>query len=184
MADFEAVSPLTPSQEAEIERRVDEVRKRVRDGSPDPQFNGPVDAYDIRENATDQLAGRNRKGEVWEQVMRHHGFVWFEAFQLDRMVGLQAFIPRYLEGLSRFGPGSKDLAATYAVANASSFYQSRKHKEGEWRRTNPDGWPSKNWAFTVTDLASGFESPKAFDDWIREYEKKLSLAKLGIVVTR
>jgi hypothetical protein len=153
-------------------RRIDAVRRRVREDRADPSLVGPVDPYDIRQHNLDALKGAQQKPEIWNQVMEYHGFTWYEPSELDRLVGPMRVIPSSLKGL---------VDARGLEIRNSSLYQHQRHKVGQWRRDRPHPIPL---AYTIEDLCALFQTPEAFDGWIKDHESKIRLGKLGIVVTK
>ena len=165
MSDFSSVDSLPASAEAEIEKKIDAVRKRVLEGKPDPNFNSPADPKDVEEYQNDAIQGQHlTRPEVWRQVMEAHGFTWFSPAELDSKIGKERYVPSKIEGIDLPGGG---------VSNDGLYFE-RPNRVGQWRRNRG------RLAFTIQTLFAHFGSPEVFDRWIREYESKLFRARLGL----
>lgn len=160
-----------------IDQRIAEVRDNVLQGRPEKTFNAPADPYDIRHFESDQMKEAAKRPEDWTKVMEHHNFKWYPAEELNRLLGGQIYIPTHLEGV-KDGIGRD-------VPN-SSLYQRRKRTEGQWRNDfeNPRLPEKLKLAFTLKDLITGFETPEAFDKWIRQVKMRFSAAHAGIVLPK
>lgn len=164
---------MTKREEEAMVRRIEEVRRRVAEGRPDPHHAGPVDPYDVREATADALQGQvQRNPEAWVQVMEHHGFVWYEPRELDRFVGPRRVIPSHLDGV---------LDAYGRPIDNSSLYVDMPHVDGQWRRDRPHPMPA---AFTIADLFALFGTPEEFDTWIRGWADERRAARAGIRIAR
>lgn len=160
-----------------IDRQIAKVRDNVVQNRPEKTFNAPADPYDVREFEKDQMKEAASKPDAWRKVMEYHGFTWYEAAELNRIMGPQLYIPTHLEGVK--DPIGRDIPN-------SSFYQERPRKEGQWRNDfqNPRLPEKLKLAFTLKDLITGFETPEEFDKWIRQVKLRVEAGKAGIVLPK
>jgi hypothetical protein len=138
MEENAARAVLSPEECRRFERNL----HLAREGRPTRPVATEPDPYDIRENLTDKVAGKDRRIDDWRQVLEYHGFAYYPPLELDRRFGM----------LEQEVPG----------ANGERVIARFLHQEGEWRRVRP---PRRS--FTTKDVVTLFASPLEFDTWMR-----------------
>lgn len=192
--------PLSASELRQIDRRVDRIRRDVREGRPEKRLAEAADPYVVKAFEEDQQKGWDRKPEEWTKVMEHHGFQWYEAQELDAhpKVGPQAYIPSTLDAIENAPRMDPDLAdriergeilPTGQVWNLDGRYKLRQQPCGQWRNDLHGNAPiTLQGAFTLKDLITGFGEPpggpEAFDKWFSDRAMKFRAAAAGLVLPR
>jgi len=187
-----AAVELTPSQEAEMERRIEAVRDAVQAGRPERHPAGPVDPVDpvdLHEDRANRAAGRRADPSHvgWRMVMERHGFRWYEPAELTQLVGPERYVPRDLsaaaEELGRMA-GDRFLDAVLAGQENQHLWAVRPHRVGQWRNDLHDPMlrRSRRAAFTEQDLIDGFGGPEQFDAWMDLLDRQHRARAAGIVL--